>query len=265
MWKYIDTSGKEKHNKIMPYRIAPLVNKQVYHVFNRGVEKRNVFTDRRERVRFLATIRYYQQIRPPVKFSQAGESEKENLSDNKLVEIIAYCLMPNHFHFLLKQINDNGISTFIRRLINSYTRYFNTKNERIGSLFQGPFKAVRTESNEQLLHVTRYIHLNPLVGYLARDLQDFEWSSYLTYIGLKDDLLCERKEIEQQFKAPENSLNVLVCTPTMELGIDIGDLSAVYMRNVPPDPSNYAQRAGRAGRERSPGRAGQKRTGRTNS
>ena len=181
----------------MPYRITPLVNDQVYHVFNRGVEKRNVFTDNREYARFLEAVQYYQQISPQVKFSKADKDIKEKLSDKKLVEIIAYCLMPNHFHFLFKQISDNGISTFIRRLINSYTRYFNTKNERVGSLFQGPFKAIRIESDEQLLHTTRYIHLNPLVGYLVKDLRNFKWSSYLGYIGLEDNKLCKRKEIEQ--------------------------------------------------------------------
>lgn len=169
----------------------------MYHVFNRGVEKRNVFTDRREYSRFLETIQYYQQIYPQVRFSKADKDKKENLSDKKLVEIIAYCLMPNHFHFLLRQVSDNGISTFIRRLINSYTRYFNTKNERVGSLFQGPFKAVRMESDEQLLHVTRYIHLNPLTGYLVKNLRNFEWSSYLVYIGLEDNKLCKREELEQ--------------------------------------------------------------------
>lgn len=181
----------------MPYRITPLVNGQVYHVFNRGVEKRDVFTDKREYAHFLEAAEYYQQVSPLTKFSQADEGERENLSDNKLIEVIAYCLMPNHFHFLLKQTNDNGISTFIRRLINSYTRYFNTKNERVGSLFQGPFKAIRIESDEQLLHITRYIHLNPLVGYLVKDLRNFKWSSYFMYIGLEDNKLCKREEIER--------------------------------------------------------------------
>lgn len=197
MWIRIDTSGKEKHNKNMPYRNTPLVKGQVYHVFNRGVEKRNVFTDRREHVRFLETVQYYQQISPRIKFSQADKDERENLSDKKIIEVIAYCLMPNHFHLLLRQLTDNGISTFIRRLIDSYTRYFNTKNERVGSLFQGPFKAVRIESDEQLLHVTRYIHLNPLVGYLAKDLRNFEWSSYLGYIGLGNNKLCKKEKVEQ--------------------------------------------------------------------
>lgn len=181
----------------MPYRITPLVNGQFYHVFNRGVEKRRVFTDRREHLRFLKTIRYYQQSESKIKFSQATPEEREHESQVKLVEVIAYCLMPNHFHLLLQQTRDDGISTFIRKLINSYTRYFNTKNERVGPLFQGQFKAVRVESDEQLLHLTRYIHLNPLVGYVVKDLRNFEWSSYLDYINQGNSLICQRNAIEK--------------------------------------------------------------------
>lgn len=181
----------------MPYRIIPLVNGEIYHIFNRGVEKRNIFTDRRERARFLETLIYYQQANQSIKFSQATLDKKKNISDKKLVEVISYCLMSNHFHFLLKQLEGNGISTFISLLINSYTRYFNTKNERIGPLFQGPFKAVRIESDEQLLHITRYIHLNPVVGYLAENPQDYEWSSYLDYLGLRTDGICKKEIIEQ--------------------------------------------------------------------
>lgn len=180
----------------MPYRQIPLVAGQVYHIFNRGVEKRIIFTDRRERIRFLESIKYYQQINPQIKFSQATPNEREDTSDEKLVELLSYCLMPNHFHLLLKQLQENGISTFIRRLIDSYTRYFNTKNERVGPLFQGPFKAVRIESDEQLIHVTRYIHLNPLVGYLVKDLRNFEWSSYLDYIGARINHLCKKEIVE---------------------------------------------------------------------
>lgn len=198
MCKRIDTSEERVQDRIMPYRITPLINGQVYHIFNRGVEKRNVFTNRREYAHFLEAAKYYRQASPRVRFSKADNDREGNLPDNKLVEVVAYCLMPNHFHFLLKQTDNNGISTFMRKLINSYTRYFNTRNDRIGSLFQGPFKAIRIESDEQLVHVTRYIHLNPLVGSLAKDLRSYGWSSYLTYVGLKgDDKLCNKKEIEK--------------------------------------------------------------------
>ena len=90
--------------------------------------------------------------------------------------------MPNHFHILLKQEEESGISEFISKTLNSYTKYFNTKYNRVGPLFQGQFKAVRVESNEQLLHVHRYIHLNPIVSYLTKSLDAYRWSSYSEYI-----------------------------------------------------------------------------------
>lgn len=91
--------------------------------------------------------------------------------------------MPNHFHFLIKQLKDNGISSFISQLTNSYTKYFNTKYTRVGALLQGTFKAVHIESDEQLIHLSRYIHLNPIVSGLTKDLNTYEWSSYLEYMS----------------------------------------------------------------------------------
>lgn len=100
------------------------------------------------------------------------------------VEILAYCLMLNHFHFLLKQISDKGISIFMANLQNSYVKYFNIKNGRAGPLFQSMFKAVIIETDEQLLHVSRYIHLNPSTAYIVEpeNLEDYMWSSLNSYL-----------------------------------------------------------------------------------
>jgi len=92
--------------------------------------------------------------------------------------------MPNHFHILAKQIRDNGISTFLSKLSNSYTKYFNTRYKRVGPLFQGSFKAVRIENDDQLLHVSRYIHLNPLIDYLTRNLRMYPYSSYPEFLDV---------------------------------------------------------------------------------
>jgi len=94
--------------------------------------------------------------------------------------------MPNHFHFLLKNLKDSGINKFMSNFQNSYAKYFNTKTGRTGSLFQQNFKAVRVESDEQLTHVSRYIHLNPITAYLinsVEELIDYPWSSYPEYIS----------------------------------------------------------------------------------
>lgn len=109
--------------------------------------------------------------------------------------------MPNHFHLLLRQIQDKGITIFLSKVTNSYTKYFNTRHKRVGPLFQGTFKAVRIEDDEQLVHVSRYIHLNPLIDYIVRDLKKFSFSSYLEYLGLKDGF-CQKDLILSQFKNP---------------------------------------------------------------
>jgi len=101
---------------------------------------------------------------------------------------------------LLKQVRDGGISEFISKISNSYTKYFNIKNDRIGPLLQGDFKAVHIESNEQLLHVGRYIHLNPVIGFVTKDLELYKWSSYPEYIDLIKDSICEKEIILSQFE-----------------------------------------------------------------
>ena len=186
----------------MPRRKEPLVTDEIYHVFNRGIDKRPTFTDRREFLRAVETLRFYKLINPPAKLSLFLRSQlyKEvTITDKRnFVEVLAFCFMPNHFHFLLKQSADDGVSKFMRNFLNSYTKYFNTKHERTGPLFLGQFKAVRIEVDEQLLHVSRYIHLNPYTSYVVKeikDLGDYEWSSFRDYLGKSDDGICMKKTL----------------------------------------------------------------------
>ena len=188
----------------MPYRKTPLVNNEIYHVFNRGVAKLPIFKDQRDQRRLLKTLYFYQFQGPKPQFSQLKRFKNLEFDKNpKIVEIICYCFMPNHFHFLIRQLQDNGISEFINKISNSYTKYFNTRHNRIGPLLQGQFKAVRITSDEQLIHVSRYIHLNPTTSYLVKDLKEYTWSSYLDYIGLRNDKLCVKEIILANFKTPE--------------------------------------------------------------
>jgi len=149
-----------------------------YHVYNRGNRKQNIFLARRDYKRFLEKALKYK--------SKFG------------VTIICYCLMSNHFHFLLKQNTDIPITSFMLRLGTSYAKYFNIKYEEVGSLFQGRFRAKLIETDEYLLHLSRYIHRNPKEILLSTpvlstpgvELEDYEWSSYSQYIiGAKDKLV----------------------------------------------------------------------------
>lgn len=164
----------------------------------------NIFDNSYGFQRFLKTMVYYQILGPKPRFSLFAPTTNSLDKNRKIIEIICYCLMPNHFHLLIKQLNDGGITEFIAKLSNSYTKYFNTKNRRVGPLLQGEFKSVLIESNEQLLHLSRYIHLNPLVSGFVDDLKEYPWSSYLEYIGLNTQQICSKEIILNQFKSPKD-------------------------------------------------------------
>lgn len=166
-------------------------NGNYYHIYNRGVDKREVFTDEKDYKRFLRSMRelncpgpidslYRQdQLRRQVR----KETKSLRLTDvnrSDLVSFIAYCLNPNHYHFLLKQIQNNGISKFMHKLGLGYTRYFNEKYNRSGSLFQGPFKAVEIKSDAQLLYLSAYINGNAEIHKISK-ADKWPWSSYNEY------------------------------------------------------------------------------------
>ena len=142
-----------------------------YHVYNRGNRKQNIFLQSRDYKRFLERLKEYK--------------------DKFEVTILGYCLMPNHFHLLLRQETDNPISLFMLRLGTSYAKYFNIKYNEVGSLFQGRFKAKLIDSDEYLLQVSRYIHRNPIpISTPGVELALYPWSSYAAYVnGKKDDIV----------------------------------------------------------------------------
>lgn len=194
-----------------------LANDQTYHVFNRGVEKRSVFVVQSDYRRALMTLDYYRYANRAEKLSRFLTLQERDKSlalstlqvESKMqVEILAFCLMPNHFHLILRQKNDNGISKFISQFTNSYTRYFNTKNDRVGPLFQGTFKAVMVEDDEQLVHLSRYIHLNPTTSFIVSQskLLDYKWSSLNQYINGTSTELCNTTLISSFFATRQSYL-----------------------------------------------------------
>lgn len=203
----------------MPYRKYPLVTNEIYHVFNRGVACQPILNSKSDYKRFFDVIKYYKYQKQQIRFSyfnnlslndqnkylQEFETEK-----NKQVEILSCCLIPNHFHFLLKEIINNGILNFIKTFQNSYAKYFNIKNKRNGPLFQNRFRAILIENDEQFLHVSRYIHLNPYSSRLINNINDLEnycWSSFPDYMGLTSTKIFDKELLMSFFKTYEELRN----------------------------------------------------------
>jgi putative transposase len=198
---------------------SPLVTDEYYHVFNRGVARNSVFLNKRDYEQAMLALSYYSFMQLPMKLSRIKELSVEdrgfileNLRKNKkCAEIISFVFMPNHFHFLVKQTVDEGISTFLSNFTNSYTRYFNTKYDRVGPLFQGTFKAVHVETDEQLLHLSRYIHLNPVTSFVIheKDFLSYRWSSLRFYVN-EGSSLVETKPVLSNFKSANDYKNFVL-------------------------------------------------------
>lgn len=195
----------------MPLRKTPLVRNHSYHTINKGVAGMPIFRSKRDFIRMMEIVDYYQFKDTPLPFSKIKKlsiTKRKNVFDSLekkakfLVEIVCFCLMSNHFHFLLKQIEKDGIMIFLKNIQSSYGRYFNTKYKRLGPLFQNRFKAILIEDNKHLLHLSRYIHLNPyssLVIKKKEDLLHYGWSSFPQYLGITGGF-CKTEIVLGQFK-----------------------------------------------------------------
>ena len=166
-----------------------------YHVYNRGVEGRDIFIDDQDYKIFLGYVKRYLTRIP---HNEVAPRWRSDVVDK--LQLVAYCLMPNHFHLLVKQKTTDGMSIFVKTLMNSYVRYFNKKYKRIGGLFQGVFKAVQITEEPYLLHVTRYIHLNPLDLHTMtlNKLEDY-FCSYGEYLGKRHTSWIHPEEILSMF------------------------------------------------------------------
>lgn len=178
----------------MGYRRIPIVTGEIYHLFNRSIAQQPIFLTKRDYQRFLQTVDFYRFSSPKLRFSffqqlpkdQRDKFKEAHQQQEKNIIIYAFCLMANHFHFLVKQTKDEGIKEFISNLQNSYAKYFNQKTKRSGGLFQESFKAILIETEEQFVHVARYIHLNPYSSFIVKNLEElenFEWSSLKDYLN----------------------------------------------------------------------------------
>jgi len=195
----------------MSYRKTILATGEIYHIFNRAINNQPILVNKRDCQRFTDVLFFYQR-NPQIRFShfvnlslKARDSAFKQLNKNKkLIEILAFVFMPNHFHLLLQQKEDNGISLFLSRATNSFTRYYNTKYKRKGDLFESVFKAVRVETEEQLIHLSRYIHINPVVSFFIneKELVSYPFSSFSDYLKGESSLL-DLKPVLSHFKNPQ--------------------------------------------------------------
>jgi len=172
------------------YRKEALTTGNYYHIFSRSIVKFVVFNKECEYDRFYQLINLCRFTNFVYKYSrfnmlsnkvQAGIIDNLKSQNDCLVEIVVYCIMPTHIHLVLKQVKDGGITKFMARVLNGYTRYFNSMHKRTGPLWSGRFKSVLVNHDEQLLHLTRYIHLNPVSSGLVENPEDWSHSSYLEY------------------------------------------------------------------------------------
>lgn len=190
-------------------RKTPFIQGEYYHIYNRGVDKREVFQDEYDIIRFLESMKKFNSVEPigsiyASQFKKRGQIKKSNIKP--LVEFVCYCVNPNHYHFLLKEVTKNGISQFMKRLNGGYTKYFNEKYDRTGVLFQGVFKSKHVDSNEYLLHLSCYINLNYKVHKLRNETSKFiksSWDEYTKETKETKDTFCNKDIILGQFKAKQ--------------------------------------------------------------
>lgn len=178
-------------------RIKIYVDDGYYHVYNRGVAKSTIFEDHEDYIAFLADLKFYL---TPVPQNFKGPTLKVTTEDRTYIyfpsqqpknhagkiDLVAYCLMPNHFHLCIRQTDKMTMTNFMRSLSTKYSMYFNKKYQRVGSLFQGVYKGVRITDEQQFLYLTKYIHRNPLklVGDDPKKLSMYPYSSYPNYLGV---------------------------------------------------------------------------------
>ena len=174
---------------------------EYYHIYNRGVEKRQIFFDEGDYKRFVSLLLLANSDTPVHLSNFKGVSLLEIPKGDPIVEIGAWCLMPNHFHILLKEIKKDGISLFMKKLLTGYSMYFNTKKHRKGVLFDGTFKAKHLDDDNYLKYQYAYIHLNPIGiidnGWKEKKIKNiqkakefllsYHYSSFQDYLGIKRD------------------------------------------------------------------------------
>jgi len=163
----------------MPYRAVQFAPEHYYHIYNRGAGRQPIFRDEDNYVFVLRNIKRY--------------------ATQYTAAVVAYCLMPNHYHFLLRQDGEEAAGLVIQHTFNSYTKAFNKRYQRSGTLFEERYQAIHIDRDEYLLHLCRYIHGNPVKAGLAQAPENWAYSNYLEWIGLRQGDLVDREFVRAHF------------------------------------------------------------------
>jgi len=217
-------------------RKTTFIDKGYYHIYNRGVDKRTIFCEKADYFRFLHDLFELNDADAVLNVNRRCAAVEEKGSDKTgcgtvrktrklLVDIISFCLMKNHFHLILQQIQKKGVELFMHKLGTGYTMYFNRKYSRKGSLFEGPYESIEVKTDEYITHLSRYIHLNPIeiiepkwkTGGIKNStrakqfLKDYRWSSYQDYIGIKNYPSITNRKFLLEFFSNPGSYEGFVC------------------------------------------------------
>jgi putative transposase len=229
----------------------------IYHVLNRGIEKRKIFIDAQDYFRFIHDLFEFNDVENTDISSyifrrQYSDVRRRNIQNNKigkierkprklLVKINAFCLMPNHYHLLLTPAAENGVALFMKKINGGYVKYFNNKYKRKGTLFEGKYKRILVKDESHFIHLPYYIHLNPLdlaapewrerkiknYKKAMKFLETYRWSSYLDYIGKKNFPSVTQRQFLMDFfggckKYKEDAINYLK-------EIDLENVKDIYL------------------------------------
>jgi REP element-mobilizing transposase RayT len=166
----------------MPKRKINFVKDGYYHIYNRGAGRQSIFREERNYIYLLRLLK-----------KVTAESD---------VTVIAYCLLPNHYHWLLRQDGDTSAGKVPARVFGSYSQAFNSAYERTGTLFEGPYQAIVVDNDAYLLHLCRYIHLNPVRHGMVDTPQDWPYSNYLEWLGQRPGTMVDKGFVQDHFDTP---------------------------------------------------------------
>jgi len=178
------------------------VNNEYYHIYNRGVDKRDIFMNKKDIHRFILSVKEFNTVCPVGsirdvtrdKFDVKTKCLKRRCKKKELlVSIVCYCFNPNHFHFILKQEIEGGISEFLKRLLGGYAKYFNTVHNRSGALFQGRFKSHLVDNDQYFLKIFPYVNINYLIHDIPREKNYLVVASDKEYEEMNFDLVSKKE------------------------------------------------------------------------